>query len=336
MKSLWRRLHAGTGVARRASLDPAEAIARALAAAGLADATGPVRGTSGPAHPGAGPTPREVAEKHPIVRDVHAFGGDSRRYRAFVPEPIPGRPRGLVMMLHGCTQGADDFAAGTRMDSHAAARGWIVVYPEQEPRANGARCWNWFQPSDQRRGAGEPGLLAALTRALVAAHGVDPRQVHVAGLSAGGAMAAILAREHPELYASYGVHSGLPAGAAHDVPSAFAAMKQGAGTAGGARGAPVIVVHGDEDPTVAAINGEAFVAMQRPAQVRREQGRAGRDYVRSVHLDERGRVVAEHWSLRGAGHAWSGGSKEGSWTDPAGPDASACLLEFFAENRRRD
>jgi len=207
----------------------------------------------------------------------------------------------------------------------------IVLYPAQAPRSNISKCWNWFQPGDQRRGRGEPALLAAMTRHIVATQPVDPARVYVAGLSAGGAMAAILGREYPELFAAVGVHSGLPPGAAHDVASAFSAMKNGpsAPAPDAAAGAPVIVFHGDRDTTVHPDNGEHVVGTPSGGTRHEQTGDAGRRFTQSVFTAEDGSVVAEHWVVHGAGHAWSGGSADGSYTDVRGPDASREMLRFF-------
>lgn len=264
-------------------------------------------------------------------------------YKLFVPAKDTGRPRPLLLMLHGCTQDPDDFAAGTRMNAFASEHGFLVLYPAQAQHANSSRCWNWFKAQHQARGRGEPALLAALTRSVADSHAVDPARIYVAGLSAGGAMADILGRAYPELFAAVGVHSGLPAGAASDLPSALAAMKQGPqrATASGAT-PPTIIFHGDADGTVSARNGAALVAAAlsgRPdarSAASTESGRSpgGRGYTRQTHADERGRPVVEHWLLHGAGHAWAGGSVRGSYTDPAGPDASAEMLRFFLRHHQ--
>jgi poly(hydroxyalkanoate) depolymerase family esterase len=267
----------------------------------------------------------------------------TRGFKLFEPAGFEGRALPLVVMLHGCTQNPDDFAAGTRMNALAQAQGLYVLYPAQAPRSNAQRCWNWFLAADQRRGRGEPALLAGMTRHVIATHPVDADRVWVAGLSAGGALAAILAREYPELFAAAGVHSGLPPGAAHDVVSAFAAMKsggRGARSVGG--GAPLIVFHGDADPTVHAVNGNLLVdaaLVGAPALARREASAAGipgRAFTRTVYApaDGIGPSRAEHWVVHGAGHAWSGGDAAGSYTDGAGPDASREMLRFFAEHPR--
>ena len=277
----------------------------------------------------------------------------TRHYKLYVParhasevEPTP-----LIVMLHGCTQSPDDFAAGTRMNALAEQHGFVVVYPAQPADANGAKCWNWFRASDQRRDSGEPSLIAGIAREVAARYRIDQRRIFVAGLSAGGAMAVILGATYPELFAAVGVHSGLPFGAAHDVPSAFQAMRSGSGPVEG-RGfdaagirplPPTIVFHGDNDTTVDARNGSAIAQHAAGARPDAERLRAdvhegvaagGRSYRRIVHTDAGDHGVVEEWVLHGAGHAWSGGSRRGSFTDPSGPDASAEMIRFFFAQRR--
>ena len=269
----------------------------------------------------------------------------TRSFKLFEPAGFEGRALPLVVMLHGCTQNPDDFAAGTRMNALAQEQGLYVLYPAQAPRSNAHKCWNWFRAGDQRRGQGEPALLAGMTRHVMATHRIDADRVWVAGLSAGGAMAAILAREYPDLFAAAGVHSGLPPGAAHDVVSAFSAMKSGSRVAPAtstAAGAPLIVFHGDADSTVHALNGSLLIDAvlgSVPAQATREMCPAdatGRSFTRTVYapVDADGPSRAEHWVVHGAGHAWVGGDAAGSYTDGAGPDASREMLRFFAEHPR--
>jgi poly(hydroxyalkanoate) depolymerase family esterase len=264
---------------------------------------------------------------------------DARDYKLFIPAGAGAQPMPLVVMLHGCTQTPDDFAAGTAMNELAQAQGCYVLYPAQSQQANPQRCWNWFKHSHQQRDRGEPALLAGMTQQVMEQHAVDPDRVYVAGLSAGGAMAAILADTYPELYAAVGVHSGLSAGAASDLPSALAAMQgQGSGSRPNARHVPTIVFHGDADATVHPSNGERVAAASSAgagaAEVLQHQPAGKRRSTRRVHRDKAGKVLAEHWVVHGAAHAWSGGSASGSYTDSSGPDASAEMLRFFLEHPR--
>jgi poly(hydroxyalkanoate) depolymerase family esterase len=295
--------------------------------------------------------PREVDVERPVETPVpplrdpapdagrfiagrHSGAAGTRDYKLYVPPGHGAQALPLVVMLHGCTQDPDDFAAGTRMNEAALERGFFVLYPAQAQNANASRCWNWFKHNHQRRGRGEPALLADMTREVVERHGIDPRRVYVAGLSAGGAMAAILGDAYPDVYAAVGVHSGLPPGSATNVKTAFDAMKRGATAPAPSNGAapPTIVFHGDRDTTVHPVNGEQVAAARGGASAperERRNGGNGRDCTRHVYRDASGRVVAEHWVVHGAGHAWSGGSPRGSYTDVQGPDATEEMLRFF-------
>ena len=279
----------------------------------------------------------------------------ARSYKLYVPARVSQTPPPMVVMLHGCTQSADDFAAGTQMNRLAEAHGFLVVYPEQPAHANASKCWNWFQPQDQVRDGGEPELIAGIVREVAARHGADERCIFVAGLSAGAAMAVVLGETYPDLFAGVGAHSGLPYGSAHDIPSAMAAMKGGrSGLAGlqslpgaaaqaprkAVRPVPLIVFHGDRDHTVQPTNGAEIVSQARDAHASegagpliaatqvRESAR-GRRYSRTLHADETDHVQIESWTVHGGGHAWSGGDARGSYTDGAGPDASAEMVRFF-------
>ena len=274
-----------------------------------------------------------------------ACAAGSRDYKLYIPRHLPEGGRALLVMLHGGTQDGDDFAAGTRMNDLAEEHGFIVAYPSQSKAANASLCWNWFAPEHQKRGAGEPSIIAGLTHEIVASYGVDPDRVFIAGLSAGGAMAAVMAATYPEMYAAIGVHSGLPYRAATDLPSAFAAMRGGAGPRGRRarkpRGAAVdsprvrtIVFHGDADNIVHPSNATGIVGASKVGEsIDRAETRSsdGRTYTRTVIRDQSGAAVVEDWLLHGSGHAWSGGSADGSYTDPSGPDASREMLRFFFE-----
>jgi poly(hydroxyalkanoate) depolymerase family esterase len=268
----------------------------------------------------------------------HTAAGLHCDYELFVPQHAAAQPLPLVVMLHGCTQNPADFAAGTRMNELAQAQGFVVLYPAQSRRMNPQGCWNWFKHSHQQRGRGEPALLASLTREVIEAHNVDPARVYVAGLSAGGAMAAVLGQCYPELYAAVGVHSGLAPGVATDLPSALAAMKGASPTAvAGGSGKPVIVFHGDADGTVHPRNAAAVVASSTRTTAAVEDSVAAdrpgqRCSTRSIHRAADGRAIAEHWTVHGGPHAWSGGSPECSYTDPSGPNASAEMWRFFREH----
>lgn len=282
--------------------------------------------------------PRQETARARGVASQGRHDGDhgSCDYLLYVPALAHGSAVPLVVMLHGCGQNPDDFSRGTRMNQLADELGFVVVYPGQCRSANVARCWNWFDPVDQLRERGEPALIAGITRRILGDHHIDPEQVFVAGLSAGGAMAAIMARTYPDVYAAAGVHSGLAYGSARDVSSALAVMK-GRSTAHHepagpvpARQVPLIAFQGDQDDTVHPDNlGRVVSDVVRDGKITENAGEAGgRPYLRRLH-HQGGRVVAEAWLIHGAGHAWSGGDPAGSHTDAGGPDASREMLRFF-------
>ena len=336
----------------------------------------------------ATPAQRQAGEKsHPANRVWAKDSGNTfssgrfthtvltRHYKLFAPPVITGAALPLVVMLHGCTQNADDFAAGTAMNEMAREQGFYVLYPEQSQDANPSRCWNWFNHNHQQRDRGEPALLAEMTLEIIRSHNIDPARVFIAGLSAGAAMAVIVAAAYPEMFAAVGVHSGLARGAASNVLEALKVMKNGiagpslpingngVGFTSAAAAArtqtlvPAIVFHGDKDQTVHPRNGEQVLAAaltgvidedasgsgfnEKPGggnsghrQVHQGVSAQGRRYTRSVHHDENGNAIAEHWVLHGAGHAWSGGRATGSYTDAKGPDASGEMLRFFFQQRK--
>jgi len=320
---------------------------------------GPASASDFAAMPCAGSSPQGE-----FVAGVHTHALLTRHYKLFVPPGATGRSLPLVVMLHGCTQDPDDFAAGTGMNALARDQGFYVLYPAQAQEANPSRCWNWFKHNHQTRDRGETAVIATMTHAVIQARGIDPERVYIAGLSAGGAMASLVAAAYPETFAAVGVHSGLPPGAARSLPEGLAAMRGGAGGTALPAGIPVqmrskgsappavelpvpaIVFHGDHDQTVHPRNGEQVVAAVLRSRVRSpdstdcrpvvEQGVSthGRRYTRSTHRSDTGQPIAEHWLVHGAGHAWSGGRAAGSYTDAKGPDASREMLRFFLEQAR--
>ncbi|MCG6115970.1 MAG: PHB depolymerase family esterase [Mesorhizobium sp.] len=271
---------------------------------------------------------------------THSGRHGSRDYRLYVPASRSDSPMPLIVMLHGCTQSPEDFAVGTGMNALAEEFGCLVAWPAQPQGANMQKCWNWFRPEDQARDRGEPALLAGIVRDILRDHPADPGRVYVAGLSAGGAAAAIMGAAYPEMFAAVGVHSGLPVGGAQDVPSAFAAMRSGSTGKTGSLTVPTIVFHGMADATVHPGNGGAVIAQAlraKPGSKRSSKAgtsAGGRTYRQTRHEDVDGRSIAEHWEIDGAGHAWAGGQPGGSYTDPTGPDATREMMRFFLQHRR--
>jgi poly(hydroxyalkanoate) depolymerase family esterase len=324
-----------------------------------------------PGLPGAMPSPKE-SETDPavvptggqFVERSYSNQAGTRSYKLYIPSGYIGQEVPLVVMLHGCTQSPNDIAAGTRLNALAEEQIFLVAYPAQAQGANMNKCWNWFNASDQEHGRGEPSLIAGITHQIIDEYNVADGRVYVAGMSAGGAMAANMGEAYPDLYAAVGVHSGLAPGAAHDMPSAFAAMRQGgpatprrdvtSATATGqsARIVPAIVFHGDHDKTVHPRNADHLlehyctgkttnsrdeVGASRPrATVRQGQVPGGHAYTRATYRDAGGRAIMERWTVHGLGHAWSGGSSSGSYTDAKGPDASVEMVRFFNQHPQQE
>jgi poly(hydroxyalkanoate) depolymerase family esterase len=274
-----------------------------------------------------------------------------RQYRLYIPSTYRGQPLPLIVMLHGCKQSPNDFAAGTRMNFVAEEHDCFVAYPSQPKSANGLGCWNWFNPRHQHRGRGEPSLIAGITRQIAERYNIDRARIYIAGLSAGGAATAIMAATYPDLYAAAGVHSGLARGAARTLSAAYAAMQNGDAeiapevtlspiSLSNRRHVPTIIFHGDRDDTVHFRNSDQVLAQAWPGadtMLRHKQNRGrvkgGHSYTRRSYLNEPKKPVLESWTVHNSGHAWSGGHSAGSYTDPQGPDASREMMRFFLGHR---
>jgi poly(hydroxyalkanoate) depolymerase family esterase len=302
--------------------------------------TGFLRGLEDLVKPAVVRAPPPIPDGARFEERAFASAAGSRYYKLYVPSRHGGEALPLIVMLHGCMQSPDEFAAGTRMNDVAEEHTFLVAYPAQAQSANISKCWNWFNENHQRRDRGEPSIIAGITREIMDDFPVEPGHVYIAGLSAGGAAAAIMGSTYPDLYTAIGVHSGLACGAASDVPSAFAAMRIGAAERSSHQDAarsiiPTIVFHGDRDTTVNLVNGDQVITQAKAAAylradvIRGEAG--GLHYTRTVHVGQGGKPVLEQWVLHGGGHAWSGGSALGSYTDPRGPDASREMTRFFFE-----
>ena len=288
----------------------------------------------------------EIPDGALFLSRSYACSAGSRNYKLYVPQRQPGGRRALLIMLHGGTQDADNFAAGTRMNALAEKHGFLVAYPVQSRSANASLCWNWFKPEDQIRDAGEPCIIAGITNEIISEFEIDPRRVFIAGLSAGGAMAAVMGATYPELYVAVGIHSGLPYQCATDLPSAFSAMRGDTGrkrrksranlSSDHSLRTPTIIFHGVADHIVHPSNAAKMVeALARTGDTTvRVMVPSGRTCTHAVTRDPTGTIMIEQWLIHGSGHAWSGGSLDGTYTDPRGPDASSEMLRFFFNTGR--
>ena len=302
-----------------------------------------------PTSGGAGAPPEAAQPAGRVVTGQYAGPEGTRAYRLYVPASwSAGRRMPLVVMLHGCTQNADDIARGTRLDARAERDGFLALYPEQPASANPKTCWNWFDPAHQRRG-GEPALIAAMTRQVAKEHGADARRVHVAGISAGGAMALVVGAAYPELFASVASHSGVAVGAASNPMAAVGVMRGGAVDAATLaptmralmgerrRAVPLLVLHGTADQVVNVVNARqsaeqwagALDAAERRTSIASVTPGGERAVARRCWTGAGGECVVELVEVDGLGHAWSGGDPAGTFTDARGPDATALVVDFL-------
>ena len=273
------------------------------------------------------------------------------RYWLYLPASAQaGMP--LAVMLHGCEQTATSFADGTRMNRVAEKAGYAVLYPQQSAASHPHRCWKWYDRATQQ-GGGDAATIAALVRAVLLAYPIDPARIYIAGISAGAAMAHIVALNHPGLFAGLGMHSGPAFGAGHSAVGALGVMQHGAG--GRAEEAiaevllrqseqahlPTIVIHGDDDAVVRPVN-----QMQVAGQAMHLNGLAGsaekltdkpatsRTLAHQIRDVYRGRkLMLRMVRIAGLKHAWSGGDAHYKFNSAAGPDASKLMLDFFSKHR---
>lgn len=285
-----------------------------------------------------------------LSRQVTTADGP-RNYKLYVPSRYDKSARApLLVVLHGCTQDPDDIARGTRFNSLAEEKGMLVAYPEQPQKYNGLKCWNWFDPSHQVRDKGEPLLIATITRQVMSDYHVDSARVYIAGVSAGGAMALTAAYAYPELFAAAGIHSGIAYGAATSVANALTVMHSGApepstlpaavaNGMGSPRFLPMIVFQGKADKSVNFVNADQIVAQlsamfSPPLTKRTEMSGEANGYHYTRRMLGGAIPMIEQWIVEELGHAWSGGSRDGTYTDPNGPDAGAEMIRFFFQHRR--
>jgi poly(hydroxyalkanoate) depolymerase family esterase len=287
----------------------------------------------------------------------YASTAGSQHYQLYIPSSYrAGTPMPLVVGLHGCTQTADSFRRLTRWDALAEAKGFMVAFPEQDPNSNKLKCWNFFQDGHMHRSAGEPVKIAELTRYLERSYAVDPHRVYASGLSAGGAMASIMAATYPDLFAAIGIGSGCEYAAtaacagyksADPAAAAQAAYKE---MGSNARPIPFIAFEGDADTTVPPVNADQLVeqwlltddladdgaqngsVQTRPSKTAFGQVSGGESYTTRTYLDNGRTELAQYWVVHGMNHAWSGGDASQQYADPKGPDETAAMYAFFASH----
>jgi poly(hydroxyalkanoate) depolymerase family esterase len=333
LQSLQKKLRATPR--ERHPVDVGKVIADALASAGLSQKVARVEVPASPAK-------RSDVEPGRFAWCTYGDGRDELKYKLYVPScyAASSAPLPLIVMLHGCTQDPDDFAVGTRMNALAEEHAFLVAYPQQPVGANSSKCWNWFRPQDQVRDGGEPKRIAGMTQAIIATYRIDAKKVFVAGMSAGGAMAVIMGRTYPDVYAAVAVHSGLPYQCANNVVSALTVMKKSDAALPVRHlppvSTPIIVFHGDCDGTVEQGNGAGIIdqAIENwPGTLSTDRHAperiGGRTYAREVYRDTHGIEALEAWTIHGGAHLWSGGDVNGSHTDAMGPNASEQFVRFF-------
>lgn len=295
----------------------------------------------------------------------------SRNYALWVPAGYDKRKATpLVMMLHGCMQKPEDLAAISGMNAVAEQHNFLVVYPEQIPAANPLKCWNWFDPQNQTRGSGEPSLLAAIVAKVQTTHKVNPKKIFVAGISAGGAMAVVMAATYPDLFSGVGTSAGLAYKTATSVQTGLAAMKQGSADprqleslvysamneglrVRRKKSLPIIVFQGSVDPYVNPLNADQLIVQWAATNDFLDDGKynqsvkaeiaetvagnvpAGYSFTRSIYQDKAGRLLMEKWIVNGLAHAWSGSPAASTFGDPKGPDASKEMWRFFEQAGNR-
>jgi poly(hydroxyalkanoate) depolymerase family esterase len=309
-----------------------------------------------------GPDGAAAATAGRVMAGSYANSAGTLAYEAFVPDSVGGeggKRVPLVVALHGCTQTAAGFRALTRLDELAAKRGFVVVFPEQPKSRNQLGCWNWFQQDHMQRGAGEPSMIAGITNEVLQRYPIDPDRVYVTGLSAGGAMASVMGATYPDLFAAIGVAAGCEyaAGAAcagykgTDPEQSARAAYQAMGSL--ARPVPFIVFQGDKDKTVPPENADQLVQSgqaiadwaddgarnssipARPSRTSAGWNQGGRSYTLRHYKDGHGHELAQYWMVHGMEHAWSGGDATQPYADPAGPDATAAMYDFFMDHAKR-